>query len=174
MKKSKVGIDFKKVDYARGLAKRIADDVQQFVEQYTTVAVERTLARLMGIDNVDGNDVPLPNVVVDSIQAKGALSRGVLFFLANAVAATGDTPQRLATSRVSHSCRRRSARGSLPPTLARVWIGLRRGAPGAKSTFGRSGRDPGLTFTSSWPPGTSTRMWCRRRPARGRALISSR
>ncbi len=83
MKKSKVGIDFKKVDYARGLAKRIADDVQQFVEQYTTVAV-------------DGNDVPLPNVVVDSIQAKGALSRGVLFFLANAVAATGDTPQRLA------------------------------------------------------------------------------
>lgn len=96
MKKSKVGIDFKKVDYARGLAKRIADDVQQFVEQYTTVAVERTLARLMGIDNVDGNDVPLPNVVVDSIQAKGALSRGVLFFLANAVAATGDTPQRLA------------------------------------------------------------------------------
>ena len=96
MKKSKVGIDFKKVDYARGLAKRIADDVQQFVEQYTTVAGERTLARLMGIDNVDGNDVPLPNVVVDSIQAKGALSRGVLFFLANAVAATGDTPQRLA------------------------------------------------------------------------------
>ena len=96
MKKSKVGIDFKKVDYARGLAKRIADDVQQFVEQYTTVAVERTLARLMGIDNVDGNDVPLPNVVVDSIQAKGALSRVVLFFLANAVAATGDTPQRLA------------------------------------------------------------------------------
>ena len=70
--------------------------MQQFVEQYTTVAVERTLARLMGIDNVDGNDVPLPNVVVDSIQAKGALSRGVLFFLANAVAATGDTPQRLA------------------------------------------------------------------------------
>ena len=83
MKKSKVGIDFKKVDYARGLAKRIADDVQQFVEQYTTVAVERTLARLMGIDNVDGNDVPLPNVVVDSIQAKGALSSGVLLLLYN-------------------------------------------------------------------------------------------
>lgn len=96
MKKSKVGIDFGKVDYARGLAKKIADDVQGFVEQYTTVAVERTLARLMGIDNVDANDVPLPNVVVDSIQAKGVLSHGILFFLANAMAATGDTPQRLA------------------------------------------------------------------------------
>lgn len=96
MKKSKVGIDFGKVDYARGLARKIADDVQGFVEQYTTVAVERTLARLMGIDNVDANDVPLPNVVVDSIQAKGVLSHGILFFLANAMAATGDTPQRLA------------------------------------------------------------------------------
>ncbi len=96
MKKSKVGIDFGKVDYARGLARKIADDVQGFVEQYTTVAVGRTLARLMGIDNVDANDVPLPNVVVDSIQAKGVLSHGILFFLANAMAATGDTPQRLA------------------------------------------------------------------------------
>ena len=96
MKKSKVGIDFGKVDYARGLARKIADDVQGFVEQYTTVAVERTLARLMGIDDVDANDVPLPNVVVDSIQAKGVLSHGILFFLANAMAATGDTPQRLA------------------------------------------------------------------------------
>ena len=96
MKKSKVGIDFGKVDYARGLARKIADDVQGFVEQYTTVAVERTLARLMGIDTVDANDVPLPTVVVDSIQAKGVLSHGILFFLANAMAATGDTPQRLA------------------------------------------------------------------------------
>lgn len=96
MKKSKVGIDFGKVEHARGLAKQIADGVQEFVEQYTTVAVERTLARLMGIDNVDANDVPLPNVVVDSIQSKGVLSHGILFFLANAMAATGDTPQRLA------------------------------------------------------------------------------
>lgn len=96
MKKSKVGIDFGKVEYARSLAKQIADAVQEFVEQYTTVAVERTLARLMGVDNVDANDVPLPNVVVDSIQSRGVLSHGILFFLANAMAATGDTPQRLA------------------------------------------------------------------------------
>ena len=60
---SKLGLDFKKVEYARGLAKNIADDVQAFCEQYTTVAVERTLARLMGIDGVDESDVPLPNVV---------------------------------------------------------------------------------------------------------------
>ena len=61
---SKLGLDFTKVEYARGLAKKIADQVQEFVEQYTTVAVERTLSRLMGIDGVDENQVPLPNVVL--------------------------------------------------------------------------------------------------------------
>ena len=82
---SKLGLDFKKVEYARGLAKNIADDVQAFCEQYTTVAVERTLARLMGIDGVDESDVPLPNVVVDAIKDKGVLGEGILFFIANAM-----------------------------------------------------------------------------------------
>ena len=93
---SKLGLDFKKVEYARGLAKNIAEDVQSFVEQYTTVAVERTLARLMGIDGVDENAVPLPNVVVDAIKDKGVLNEGILFFIANAMIVTGLTPQQIA------------------------------------------------------------------------------
>ena len=75
---SKLGLDFKKVEQAKGLAKKIADEVQSFVESYTTVAVERTLCRLMGIDGVDANGVPLPNVVVDELKSKGVLSEGVL------------------------------------------------------------------------------------------------
>ncbi|KWW34865.1 MAG: beta-lysine 5,6-aminomutase [bacterium F083] len=93
---SKLGLDFKKVEYARGLAKNIADDVQAFCEQYTTVAVERTLARLMGIDGVDESDVPLPNVVVDAIKDKGVLGEGILFFIANAMIQTGLNPQQIA------------------------------------------------------------------------------
>ena len=93
---SKLGLDFTKVEYARGLAKKIADQVQEFVEQYTTVAVERTLSRLMGIDGVDENQVPLPNVVVDSIKEKGVLNEGVLFFIANAMIQTGLKPQQIA------------------------------------------------------------------------------
>ena len=58
--KSKVGIDFSKVEQARGAARAIAEDVQTFVDEYTTVAVERTLCRFVGIDGVDGNQVPLP------------------------------------------------------------------------------------------------------------------
>ena len=93
---SKLGLDFEKVAKARKLAKNIADDVQGFVEQYTTVAVERTLCRLIGIDGIDENQVPLPNVVVDTLKDAGVLGEGVLFFIANAMIATGLNPQQIA------------------------------------------------------------------------------
>ena len=93
---SKLGLDEKKIVHAKGLATRIADDVQQFVDQYTTVAVERTLCRLMGIDGIDANQVPLPNVVVDKLKEEGVLSEGVLYYLANAMVATGLNPQQIA------------------------------------------------------------------------------
>ena len=96
MQKSKLGLDFNKVDHAKEVARHIAVDVQKFVEQYTTVAVERSLCRLIGIDGVDENDVPLPNVVVDSIKDKGALGEGVMYFLGNAILATGLSPQEIA------------------------------------------------------------------------------
>lgn len=95
-KESKLGIDFSRVTYAKGVSKQIADNVQQFVEKYTTVAVERTLCRLVGVDGIDENDVPLPNVVVDEIHSKGVLSQGVLHFLGNAVIETGKTPAEIA------------------------------------------------------------------------------
>ena len=93
---SKLGLDFKKVEYAKSIAANIAGSVQSFVEAYTTVAVERTLCRLMGIDGVDANQVPLPNVVVDHLNEKGVLSDGVLFYIANAMIATGKNPQEIA------------------------------------------------------------------------------
>lgn len=96
MQQSKVGLDFKKVEYAKQVAKNIADDVQGFVEQYTTVAVERTICRLLGIDGVDANGVPLPNVVVDQIKENGTLGEGVVFFLGNAMIETGLQPQEIA------------------------------------------------------------------------------
>ena len=96
MRKSKLGLDFQKVDHAKKLAGAIANDVQEFVNQYTTVAVERTLCRLIGIDGIDANDVPLPNVVVNELQEKGVLKEGVLFYMGNAIIETQMTPQALA------------------------------------------------------------------------------
>ena len=59
MQESKLGLDFNKVAHAKDVARKIALDVQSFVDQYTTVAVERTLCRLLGVDGVDDNTVPL-------------------------------------------------------------------------------------------------------------------
>lgn len=96
MRTSKVGIDFNKVDHARATAKEIAVEVQNFVNRYTTVAVERTLCRFIGIDNVDENGVPLPNVVVNYLNENKMLSDGALFYMANAMKATGKSPQEIA------------------------------------------------------------------------------
>lgn len=96
MRNSKLGLDFNKVDSAKNLAKEIALDVQKFVEKYSTVAVERTLCRLIGIDGIDQNDVPLPNVVVNEIHDQGLLGQGVLYYIGNAILETGLTPQQIA------------------------------------------------------------------------------
>ncbi|RUT78121.1 lysine 5,6-aminomutase subunit alpha [Ancylomarina longa] len=96
MQRSKLGLDFEKIGHAKEVSKRIADDVQKFVDNYSTVAVERTLCRLLGIDGVDKNEVPLPNILVDELKEKGVLSEGVMFFLGNAVLETGLNPQEIA------------------------------------------------------------------------------
>lgn len=93
---SKLGIDFKKVEHARQISKKIAAEVQAFVDNYTTVAVERTLCRLIGIDGIDANAVPLPNVLVEELRNKNALENGVLHFLGNAMIETGKSPQEIA------------------------------------------------------------------------------
>lgn len=96
MQKSKLGLDFEKVGYAKKISKSIAEEVQKFVDNYTTVAVERTLCRLMGIDGVDENEVPLPNVVVDELHDKGVLGEGAMFYVGNAMIETGKNPQQIA------------------------------------------------------------------------------
>ncbi len=96
MRTSKLGLDFKKVDAAKEISKKIALEVQKFVEDYTTVSVERTLCRLIGIDGIDANEVPLPNIIVDSIHDEKLLGQGILFYIGNAMIETGFTPQEIA------------------------------------------------------------------------------
>ena len=93
---SKLGLDFKRVHYARELASGIASNVQEFVESFTTVAVERTLCRMAGIDGTDSNEVPLPNIMTDFLKERGVINQGVLFYIANAMVNTGLSPQEIA------------------------------------------------------------------------------
>lgn len=93
---TKLNLDQSQIQEARRLAAAIADDTQQFVDAHTTVTVERTICRLFGIDGVNEDDVPLPNVLVDHLVAKNALSGGISYYLANAMLVTGHSPQELA------------------------------------------------------------------------------
>lgn len=93
---SKLGLDSQKISHAKQIAKNIAGDVQNFVDGYTTVTVERTVCRLLGIDGVDANGVPLPNVVVDHLKNNGILGEGIMFWLGNTMINTGLTTQEIA------------------------------------------------------------------------------
>ena len=93
---SKLNLYFKLVEQARAHASRVADDTQRFIDERTTSTVERTICRLLGIDGVDAQDVPLPNVVVDHLMDKNALSQGAAFWIGNAMVETGKDPQAIA------------------------------------------------------------------------------
>jgi len=93
---SKLNLDQNTINKARESASQIAKDVQSFIDIHTTVTVERTIARLLGIDGVDEFGTPLPNIVVDSIKKAGALNTGAAFFLGNAMLHTGQSPQEIA------------------------------------------------------------------------------
>ncbi len=93
---SKLNLNPELIQSARSAAARIAESTQQFIDKNTTVAVERTVARLMGIDGVDEIEKPLPNVLVDSIKEGGGLSKGAAFWIGNAMVQTGKTPQEIA------------------------------------------------------------------------------
>ncbi|MCB9531128.1 MAG: lysine 5,6-aminomutase subunit alpha [Myxococcales bacterium] len=93
---SKLGLDPAAVASCRVAADAIATDIDGFVRRHTTVAVERTVTRLLGVDGVDADAVPLPNVLVDRLQAAGRLGEGVARPLVAAVAATGREPREVA------------------------------------------------------------------------------
>ncbi len=93
---SKLNLDQRMIQEARQAAKAIADDVQYFIDEHTTVTVERTVTRLLGIDGVDEVDTPLPNVVVENIKQGGGLGKGAAFWIGNAMAELSKTPQEIA------------------------------------------------------------------------------
>lgn len=92
---SKLGLNQELIAKARASAHKVAADVQAFIDEHTTVTVERAVCRLLGIDGVNEVEVPLPNVVVDHLKEKGVLSGGVAFYVGNAMVALGVGPQEI-------------------------------------------------------------------------------
>ncbi len=93
---SKLSLDPRLIEQARASARFVADDVQSYIDLHTTVTVERAVCRLLGIDLVNRDDVPLPNVIVDHLLEKDGLGQGAAFWLGNAMAETGLDAQSIA------------------------------------------------------------------------------
>ena len=94
--KSKLHLNEALVESARRAARNIAADTQEFIDRHTTVAVERTVCRLLGIDGVNEVGVPYPNIVVEHLSEKGVLGYGAAYYIGSAMAETGMTPQKIA------------------------------------------------------------------------------
>src|SRR5262245_43103575 len=74
-------IDHKVVDECRALAAQVAGDVQAFIHQHTTVAIERTVLRAYGVEGADPDGVPLVSTCIDRVRGAGKLGRGIARFL---------------------------------------------------------------------------------------------
>lgn len=79
---NKLDLDKNTILRCRISAKKIADDIHGFINQHTTVSVERTVCRLLGIDGVDELDIPIPNRLVDEIYQAGNLGKGISVYIA--------------------------------------------------------------------------------------------
>ena len=79
--KEKIRLDKSLIDKARNSAKRVAENTQSFIDLHTTIAVERAVCRLLGIDGVNEFEVPLPNVVCDALYGHDLLSNGAAYVI---------------------------------------------------------------------------------------------
>lgn len=100
---SKLDLDQGVIAECKQAAERIAGQVATEIDGRTSVSVERTVARLLGVDGANELEAPLPNVLVDHIGDSGELGRGIAWWLGNAlvhedgrVAGERRDPQRIA------------------------------------------------------------------------------
>jgi beta-lysine 5,6-aminomutase alpha subunit len=93
----KLDLDPGVIAACRQAAAQIASQVGETIAGKTTVSVERTLARLLGVDGANELEAPLPNVLVDHVRDHGELSRGIAYWIGNALLADAEaTPQSIA------------------------------------------------------------------------------
>ncbi len=91
-----ITLDKKLVEYARELAKEITDQIQEMINQHSTVSVERAVLRLFGVDGVTDDQIPLVNVVVDKIKEWEMLQDGVARPIVNAMIVLDKSAQEVA------------------------------------------------------------------------------
>jgi len=99
---NKLQINQELVITARRLAKDIVDELTPFILSHSTVSVERTVLRLLGIQGVDPEGIPLPNVVIEHLRNQDLLEDGAARIMAKACLHFKTDPQTIAERFVRH------------------------------------------------------------------------
>ncbi len=82
---TKLDLDPGVIASCRAAATQIAGQVNEEIADKTTVSVERTVARLLGVDGANELEAPLPNVLVEHVRDHGQLDKGIAYWLGNAL-----------------------------------------------------------------------------------------
>jgi beta-lysine 5,6-aminomutase alpha subunit len=89
----RLDLDASKVHLCHALAESVARKVNEELSGRSTVTIERTVARLFGVEGVSSSGVPLANALVDHLVSLGKMEDGVAIHLANACAVLDLSPE---------------------------------------------------------------------------------
>jgi beta-lysine 5,6-aminomutase alpha subunit len=124
-------IDRRAADRCRVFAREIVAPVEQYITAHSTLSVERAVLRLLGVDGVNADDAPLPNVLVDAL-SQFDLQSGAALAFGKALAQTHLEPTELARALadgtvtfascagISDAAARDAVRGHVEKALAQI------------------------------------------------------
>ncbi|MDD4156338.1 MAG: lysine 5,6-aminomutase subunit alpha [Candidatus Cloacimonetes bacterium] len=97
----KLNIPNQKINEARQAAKKITTDLKWLLNEYSSVTIERTILRLLGIDGATADGTPYPNVIVDYLKDNHLIDKGAAYHICNAMAKTHKSAQEVAEMIIS-------------------------------------------------------------------------
>jgi beta-lysine 5,6-aminomutase alpha subunit len=94
-----LNLDKKLIDHCREMAIRISKPVETLIDTHTTVAIERAVLRLLGVEGAiqqgGGQWFPEVNLIVEDLRRENVLGRGILTWFVNGMIQTKMTASEL-------------------------------------------------------------------------------
>lgn len=142
-------IDDASVARCRALANEIVEPVERFIHAHSTLSVERATLRLLGIDGVDADEIPLPNRIVDALSADD-VQFGIALPFGTLLAKTGGDARALAaqladgtrTLPASSECDAAAAHSALEPLVEKTLACVRERRAQRSALLARLPQDP--------------------------------
>ncbi|MBX5480666.1 MAG: lysine 5,6-aminomutase subunit alpha [Myxococcaceae bacterium] len=85
-------IDDAEIERARQLAHEITTPVLEVIHRHTTVSIERTVLRLLGLAGAGPRGVPLANLMVDRLKEAGVINKGAAYWYGRALLMGATSP----------------------------------------------------------------------------------